>query len=71
MTDYVDAAEGTMVLVKDGAGHFTEVVLKPIVTISKGDPQTALELHDDAHDKCFIANSVNFPIRVEASVETI
>ncbi|MGV1870331.1 OsmC family protein [Agrobacterium rosae] len=70
VTDYVDAAEGTMVLAKDGAGHFTEVVLKPIVTISKGDPQTALELHEEAHEKCFIANSVNFPIRVEASVET-
>ncbi|GAK71555.1 hypothetical protein RRU01S_18_00100 [Agrobacterium rubi TR3 = NBRC 13261] len=69
VTDYVDNAEGTMVLRKDGAGQFTEVVLKPVVTISKGDAQTAMELHEEAHDKCFIANSVNFPIRVEASVK--
>lgn len=71
VTDYVDEPEGTMMLAKDGAGKFTEVVLKPIVTISKGDAQTAQELHNDAHEKCFIANSVNFPIRVEAQIRSV
>ena len=70
VSEYVDEADGTMVLTRDGGGRFTEVVLKPVVTISKGDPNVALELHEDAHDKCFIANSVNFPIRVEASVKS-
>lgn len=70
VTDYVDEPEGTMALTADGAGQFTEVVLKPVVTISKGDAQTAQELHADAHEKCFIANSVNFPIRVEAQIRS-
>jgi organic hydroperoxide reductase OsmC/OhrA len=71
VTEYVDQAEGTMVMGRDGAGHFTEIVLNPLVTISKGDPMVALELHEDAHEKCFIANSVNFPIRFEATVKTV
>jgi organic hydroperoxide reductase OsmC/OhrA len=70
VSEYVDQAEGTMVMSGDGAGHFTEIVLKPLVTISRGDPEVALELHEDAHEKCFIANSVNFPIRFEATVKS-
>lgn len=70
VSEYVDEADGTMFLTREGGGRFTEVVLKPVVTISKGDPNVALELHADAHEKCFIANSVNFPIRVEASVKS-
>lgn len=66
VTDYVDGAEGTMVMDESGAGHFTEVILKPRVTImAKSPADIALELHDDAHEKCFIANSVNFPVRCE------
>lgn len=68
VSDYEDAPDGTMVLTREGGGHFTEVVLKPVITLAKGDPQTAIELHHDAHEKCFIANSVNFPIRVEPTI---
>lgn len=68
VSDYEDAPEGTMVLTREGGGHFTEVVLKPVITLAKGDLQTATELHHDAHEKCFIANSVNFPIRVEPTI---
>ncbi len=71
VSDYVDEPEATMVLKKDGAGNFTEAVLKPVVTLAKGDPQTAQELHAEAHDKCFIAASVNFPIRVELTIKTL
>jgi len=71
VSDYVDDPEGTMVLKRDGAGHFSEVVLKPVITLIKGDIQTARELHDDAHEKCFIANSVNFPIRVEPTIKML
>ncbi len=71
VTDYVDEPEGTMAISVDGGGQFTEVVLKPVITISKGNPETAQKLHRDAHEKCFIANSVNFPIRVEATVKTL
>jgi hypothetical protein len=48
---------------KDGGGHFTEVTLKPTVTIADGsDPELAKKLHEKAHHLCFIASSVNFPV---------
>ena len=68
VTAYVDAAEGTMVTAGNG-GHFTEVVLRPVVTISAAsDPAKAEAAHGDAHHACFIAASVNFPVRCEARV---
>ncbi|MEO5829294.1 MAG: OsmC family protein [Rhodanobacter sp.] len=68
VTAYRDAAEGTMVTEGNG-GHFAEVVLRPTVTISVGsDPAKAQAAHDDAHHACFIANSVNFPVRCEPRI---
>ncbi len=68
VTAYTDAAEGTMATQGKG-GHFTEVVLRPVVTISSGsDPAKAQAAHDDAHHACFIAASVNFPVRCEPRV---
>ena len=65
---YEDAASGTMVL-EGGGGHFTEVVLRPRVTVRAGsDEALALRLHDDAHRDCFIASSVNFAVRYEGAV---
>ena len=64
VTDYVDNAKGTMVEPTDKAGHFADVTLYPVVTVSdKSMVDKANELHTKAHDKCFIANSVNFPVR--------
>jgi organic hydroperoxide reductase OsmC/OhrA len=60
---YTDAAEGTMVTEGNG-GHFTEVLLHPVVTITAtSDPAKAEAAHEDAHHACFIAASVNFPVR--------
>lgn len=62
---YEDAAHGTM----DRAGgktRFTEVVLRPRVTIAPGsDAAKAHALHERAHAICFIASSVNFEVRNE------
>jgi organic hydroperoxide reductase OsmC/OhrA len=64
--DYVDDAVGTMVETADTGGHFTEVVLRPQVTIEAGGEVALAEsLHDKAHHLCFVANSVNFPVRCE------
>jgi organic hydroperoxide reductase OsmC/OhrA len=63
VTEYTDSATGTFEQTGDGEGHFTLVTLRPLVTISSGDPATAIALHHDANDKCFIASSVNFPVR--------
>ena len=67
--DYVDNAEGTM---RDspGQGQFTEIVLRPHVLIGPGsNAELARHLHHEAHAKCYIANSVNFPIRCNAEIE--
>ena len=66
VVEYVDAAVGTMMETADTGGHFTDVVLRPRVTIEAGgDPALAESLHDKAHHLCFVANSVNFPVRCE------
>ncbi len=68
VTAYADAAEGTMVT-EGSAGRFTEVVLRPVVAITAtSDPATAEAAHADAHHACFIAASVNFPVRCEPRI---
>ena len=68
VTAYTDAAEGTMETDAHG-GHFVEVVLRPQVTISAAsDAAKAEAAHEAAHHGCFIANSVNFPVRCEPRI---
>ncbi len=67
VTAYEDDAIGTMRQVGDG-GRFTSVTLRPRVTISAGSVEDAIDAHDEAEELCFIASSVNFPVRHEPSV---
>ena len=67
VTGYRDEADGDMEGGSDG-GRFLEVILKPTVTIQSGDPDLALSLHDEANRRCFIANSVNFPVKHQATI---
>ena len=65
VTGYVDEATGTMEQQGIG-GRFTEVVLRPDVTLSDPGRWSWLDqLHEAAHAACFIASSVTFPVRVE------
>lgn len=69
VTSYIDHAEGTMIEENSGKGRFTEVVLNPeIVVADKSMIQLAIELHIKANEYCFIANSVNFPVRHNPTV---
>jgi organic hydroperoxide reductase OsmC/OhrA len=64
VTGYTDQAHGTMKEAADGGGHFTEVMLRPRITVtSPAMIDMAMRLHEVANSKCFIANSVNFPVR--------
>ncbi len=66
VTAYEDDASGTMVETADTGGHFVEVVLRPrVVFENEGDRWRGAELHERAHHLCFVANSVNFPVRCE------
>ncbi len=67
VTGYRDEAVGEMTSDASG-GRFTSVELRPVVTLSAGDPATAEALHDVAAERCFIANSVNFPVTHDATV---
>jgi organic hydroperoxide reductase OsmC/OhrA len=67
--EYLDHAEGTMVDSPHG-GKITQIVLRPQVRIRAGeDRELAQRLHHAAHEQCYIANSVNFPIVCEAVIE--
>lgn len=67
VTAYEDEAVGVMQEERDGSGRFTEVVLRPKVGIKdfQGNQARVADLHHAAHQKCFIANSCNFPVRHE------
>jgi organic hydroperoxide reductase OsmC/OhrA len=68
VTGYVDRAVGTMAEQPDGVGQFVEVVLRPTVTVTEPTmTEHAMQLHERAHQMCFISRSVNFPVRHEAS----
>jgi organic hydroperoxide reductase OsmC/OhrA len=69
--EYDDNATGTMEETADGGGHFVEVTLRPTIALTaQSDRDTARRLHHDAHEKCFVANSVNFPVRVQPEFRT-
>lgn len=65
---YNDLAEGVMNENSDGSGQFKEVTLRPKVTISSGDLAKAEELHHEANRLCFVARSVNFPVKHEGVI---
>jgi organic hydroperoxide reductase OsmC/OhrA len=61
--EYVDNPTGLMIEAPDGSGHFTDVTLRPVVTITDSSMiSKANELHKRANELCFIANSSNFEV---------
>ncbi|MBN9179824.1 MAG: OsmC family peroxiredoxin, partial [Microbacterium sp.] len=66
---YEDDASGVMVEDGKGGGSFAEVVLRPrVVVADAGMTDAATAAHHQAHEWCFIARSVNFPVTVEPVV---
>jgi len=53
-----------MIETENGGGKFKEVILRPEVTVQNSPSVELLdEMHKKAHELCFIANSVNFPVK--------
>jgi organic hydroperoxide reductase OsmC/OhrA len=72
VTSYSDDASGTMTEHEDGSGEFVEVTLRPRMEITDaGRIADALALHHKAHELCFIARSVKFPVRHEPVVNAL
>lgn len=66
---YEDQAVGTLGRIAPGRQAITDVVLRPRIAFSGAtQPSVAQidELHEAAHERCFIANSVTTRIRIEA-----
>ena len=61
---YEDQAEGVMEKGADGRTSITRVILRPKVEVA-GEPRDLTDIHHQAHEACFIANSVKTKIVIE------
>lgn len=63
---YTDAAQGTIGKREDGRDAMTGVKLAPDIAFAGDAPsqQALAQLHQRAHEACFLANSLNFPVTV-------
>ncbi len=69
VTAYRDDPVGHGETLANGAGRFLSAVLRPRISVQEGaDLASAAALHHDVHDFCFIARSVNFPVRCEPTI---
>lgn len=63
---YEDNPKGIMIEDEKGSGRFKTVTLFPSVVIKEKEKiALANQLHHQAHEYCFIANSVNFEVLCE------
>ena len=70
VSEYVDRPAGTCVTAPDGSGRFTEVVLRPRITVAAEDQvERATALHEKANRMCFVAQSVTCDIRHEPEIK--
>jgi organic hydroperoxide reductase OsmC/OhrA len=69
LLSYEDAAVGTLTKNEKGVPWISSVLLSPMIAWSDGSQPTQerlAELHDKAHELCFIANSVKTSVTVAA-----
>lgn len=64
---YADAAEGVMGRLAPGRIGFIRITLRPAIAFAGAGPDPAVldRLHQQAHQRCFIANSLRTEIVVE------
>jgi len=67
---YEDEATAVMPDATEGM-RITEIVLRPRITVRRGDEPTVAQLVEKAHHQCFVANSLNTDVRVEPTVEVV
>jgi organic hydroperoxide reductase OsmC/OhrA len=70
VASYVDEAEGVMGRVGRGKMAVTRIALRPRIRFAGAEPSSEQieQLHHEAHERCFIANSLKTEIVVEAPV---
>ena len=67
VASYADNAVGEMGRIAPGRMAITRITLRPQIAFAGTPPdaETLARLHHEAHDRCFIANSLNTEIVVE------
>ena len=68
VTHYSDTATGELGLSKDGKKCIKQVTLNPTIKLANhkdSTPELIEQLHHQAHQACFLANSVNFEIFIK------
>ncbi len=67
---YRDEASGVLAKNAEGKEAMTRVTLRPTVRFSGAAPSAAdhLQLHEKAHERCYIANSVRTEVTVEPRI---
>jgi organic hydroperoxide reductase OsmC/OhrA len=70
VTRYRDDAVGVLEKRADGREAITRVTLQPVVSFAgtAPTPEQYAQLHERAHERCFIANSVKSEVRIEPSI---
>jgi len=70
VTRYRDEAVGVLGKRADGKEAITRVTLRPAVSFDGAapTPEQHAQLHEKAHERCYIANSVNSELVVEPSI---
>ena len=65
--EYRDSAQGQMCRDDEGKMAMTRVTLRPLVDFGAAQPSRAQleEMHHEAHERCFIANSVKTQVVTE------
>lgn len=70
VTAYEDEAQGSIVVDARGGGRFEKITLRPTVTVVAADTiRRAQQLHQTAHELCFIASSCSVPIQIEPVIQ--
>ena len=67
VTSYEDEAEGEMAKGDDGKVRITRITLRPKIVFGDAPPTREMlgDLHHEAHEACFIANSITSEIVIE------
>jgi len=71
VVDYEDEATGFMTADGDGRLSLTTIDLSAVITVAPGtDAGAVRRMVDEAHEECYIANSLRAKVRVDAEVVT-
>ncbi len=67
VVEYIDSPEAYLEIIPGKGGKFNSANLNPEVVILSNDNSINIDdLHELASQKCFIANSCNFPIKINS-----